>query len=132
MKVIDPGHMYDLRCLDVDGHIRLTFVKRDYPAWKFPGNDGSYPGTTTQEVMRALIDRAKYVNSQIPHPANQVVIDNLRNSIRELERRAAENHKRELRWNEIREDIENEPTCNQCGHIQCNGLCRAAARTKEE
>lgn len=55
MKVIDPGHVYDLRSLDGEQLNRLVFVKREGPS--YPGNVGHYPGTTMQEVLRALIDR---------------------------------------------------------------------------
>lgn len=91
MKCIDPGHLYDLDCLDVGlrservGHAeRLRFVKRIGD--KFPGNRmPGYSGTTTQEVIRALIDRTKYVNGQRENQVNLKVIRDLRSAFVELE-----------------------------------------------
>ena len=71
-RVIDPGHVYDLRRLDGPGVERLTFVKREGP--RYPGNVGKHPGTTMQEVIRALIDRAEYVNAQIPNAETEAAI----------------------------------------------------------
>jgi hypothetical protein len=64
MKILDPGHDYLLSPLDGDIDIRLTFVKREGVG--YPGNIGSYSGTTCQEVLRSLIDRLDYINNQIP------------------------------------------------------------------
>lgn len=123
MKIIDPGHTYDLRCLDVmepSLPVILRFVKREGPG--YPGNIGSHDGTTTQEVLRALIDRTKYVDNQIPDDRNDLVLFHLRCAIYQLETRAAERHDRVLPLFDIR-DIENQPTCDKCGHIGCDGGC---------
>jgi hypothetical protein len=84
MKVIDPGHTYSLRSLDGNGDVRLRFVKRQGPG--YPGNIGRHSGTTTQEVVRALIDRTKYVDKQIPNQRNVQVLYHLRSILLELER----------------------------------------------
>lgn len=47
MKVIEPGHIYDLDHLDGDAHQLLTFVNREL----LP-----HEGTQTQEVLRAVVD----------------------------------------------------------------------------
>src|SRR5579871_2164805 len=96
MKVIDPGHLYVLNALDGDegSSVQLRFVKREGKL--YPGNEGHYAGTTIQEVCRALIDRVKYVNSQLPHDHNRVIINCLRLVILLLEERAAERHNREM------------------------------------
>jgi hypothetical protein len=120
VRIGDPGHVYWLSQLDVgsNDHLerRLIFVKRDQPPEAFPGNVGHHAGTTSQEVMRVLIDRAKYVDNQISCQANGLVIFHLRKAILALEERAAKRHGRELGL--TRPDIENEPTCPKCGHIQ--------------
>lgn len=120
MRVFDPGHVYLLEQLDGDEHEVLHFVKRQGEA--YPGNVGHHPGTTTQEVLRVLIDRTKYVQAQLPCAANVHLLANLRHSIWVLERRAAERHGRELQcsWHEI----ELMPTCARCGHLECEGRCR--------
>jgi len=124
MEVIDAGHKYKLKELDAnEGQDRsvLTFVKRCDPPEKYPGNSNSYPGTTIQEVLRALIDRCKYVDNQIPCYQTKWCITLFRNAIWLLEKRAAERHRRTLV--STKQDIENEPTCNLCGHIQCEETC---------
>lgn len=116
MIVLDPGHKYLLNILDSykSDCIYITFVKREGP--RYPGNVGSYPGTNIQEVLRACIDRIKYLDNQIPDERNEQVLTHLRQSIILLEERAAERHGRTLKTTGIL--IEFEPTCSKCGHIQ--------------
>lgn len=121
MREIDPGHMYELDQLDRPDEDKLApqflkFVKRDTPPEKYPGNEGHYPGTTIQECCRVIIARCLYVNGQDYCGATAVVITHQRASILELEVRAALRHGRKLE--NVRFDIENEPTCMLCGHIQ--------------
>lgn len=124
MEVIDPGHVYILKCLDTPGvekAVVLTFVKREGEG--YPGNVGHYPGTTTQEVLRALIDRIKYVDNQIRDQRNDSVLTHLRMAIFQLEMRAAERHGRVLSSVNF-SSIEELPVCIKCGHIGCKGECR--------
>lgn len=119
MDVIDAGHKYVLRHLDGYGTETLTFVKREGEG--YPGNVGHYEGTTMQEVLRVLIDRAKYVNAQIPCEETEAGIIHMREAIRQFELRAARRHGRML---SAPLTIEDAPTCAKCGHIGCNGECR--------
>lgn len=127
MKVRDPGHVYELTNLDdPDGEVPpvlLYFVKREGEG--YPGNVGHHAGTNMQEVMRALIDRLLYLDKQVPDYRNQQIIRVLRDSIWDLEKRAAERHGRDLRFADIENepDIENEQVCSKCGHIGCGGSC---------
>jgi hypothetical protein len=138
MKIIDPGHVYELDWLDGEPETayfgdpedtetpehpanRLIFIKREGPG--YPGNVGSHPGTNIQEVLRVLIDRLKYLNNQIPDNHNSLALSDLREALWFLEHRAAERHGRFLKvwpW-----EIELEPTCRKCGHIGCDGTCHA-------
>lgn len=128
MKIIDPGHVYELAWVDghpgfgMDRRNLLVFVKRE--GEKYPGNVGHHPGTQVQEVLRALIDRLKYVDAQDPHRFNSVVLDSLRNSIYLLETRAAEKRGRHLPIGLLVRRIEDAPTCGKCGHVGCEGACR--------
>ena len=116
MKVIEPGHIYQLQSLDGSPYELLTFVKRI--GEKYPGNKGAaHPGTTIQEVCRALISRVEYVDGQIPNWRNKFVVLHLRAVIHLLELRAAERHGRELKAHTA--GIERLPTCPTCGHIEC-------------
>lgn len=121
MRVLDPGHEYGLRSLDgTDSDIvTLTFVKREGPG--YPGNVGSHSGTTTQEVLRALIERTQYVDGQIHDEANDQVLHHLRMTIWHLEERAARRHGRY--WLVGPQEIEKLATCEKCNHIGCDGDC---------
>jgi len=125
MRTIDPGHHYHLRSLDGEegAYETLQFVKREGEG--YPGNVGTNVGTTTQEVLRALIDRCNYVNNQIPCLENVLVNQYLRLSIYALESRAALRHGRELKLTDQElAAIESLPTCSKCNHIGCEGECR--------
>jgi len=122
MKVLDPGHAYQLQYLDGPqdkGWDTLVFVKRE--GENYPGNVGHHAGTTMQEVLRALIDRVQYVNGQVPDPTNEQVLQHLRSAIWYLELRAARRHGRQFRAPE--RFIETSPTCPKCLHIGCEGAC---------
>jgi hypothetical protein len=115
VKTLDAGHLYELDTFD--GHcapLRIRFMKREGEG--YPGNVGSYPGTNCQDVIRVLIDRVKYLNNQIPHPENGVIIASLRTALEAFEIRAAERHGRSLTRVA---GIEHEPACKECGHVGC-------------
>ena len=135
MKVQDPGHAYLLDWLDgppQDAYLgdpedpetlihptnALRFVKRS--GERYPGNQGSYPGTNCQEVLRVLINRVEYLHRQIPDWRNVHILSNLRWSLCMFEERAAERHGR-LLGPILLDGIETLPTCPTCGHIQCPG-----------
>jgi hypothetical protein len=115
MRIVDPGHQYALSRLDDDGEELLTFVKREGSS--YPGNVGAHAGTNLQEVLRACIDRVKYLEGQIPHMSNQLVLAHLRNAIQWLETRAAQRHNRDRP--QFTTEVETMPTCESCGHIEC-------------
>jgi len=120
MTCIDPGHRYLLATLDGDGSpIPLDFVKRE--GEKYPGNVGSHPGTTLQEVWRASIDRLTYLDWQDPHPANKTAILHMELAIAALEDRAADRHGR---GRHTVRDYCYGPQCPKCLHAGCAGQCR--------
>lgn len=101
MRVIDPGHKYEVHVLDNKlpdwQWMHLTFVKR--LGDKYPGNrQPAYPGTNIQDVCRVLIDRLKYLHNQEPHWINPACIVALRVVMNLLEYRAAKRHNRLFRW----------------------------------
>jgi hypothetical protein len=125
MRVIDPGHQYQVTTYDNEGFRTsqiMTFMKRSGP--RYPGNGvETYPGTNLQEVLRVCIDRVKYLDGQIHCAENMWVLHRLRECINFLEMRAARRHGRS--WNiGYSNDIELIPTCPKCGHIGCEGGCR--------
>lgn len=117
MEVLDPGHQYKLATLDGDVDVVLTFVKRE--GEKYPGNVGHYPGTTLQEVLRASLNRVRYVNAQHPAEENDDVEYYLITAVQKLEERAARLHGRTERIGEHRAEFG--PFCTVCGHVghQC-------------
>lgn len=121
MQVIDPGHAYALDELDGPEKSILTFVKREGEG--YPGNRGHHAGTNIQEVLRALIDRVKYLDQQIPSHHNALILLHLREALFSLEMRAAGRHKRSKSFRVDVDRIETYPTCLTCGHIGCPGSC---------
>lgn len=121
MKVIDPGHDYVLQSLDGEAPQRLTFVKREGPG--FPGNVGSHPGTTMQEVLRALIDRSYYVNSQTPCAETEAAGELMKSALLILESRAARRHNRIAPDFTTLDEAVTAPGCPKCGHVGCMGYC---------
>ena len=119
MEVLDPGHMFLLDVLDGDIKVPLIFVKRDDPSEKYPGNVGHYPGTTIQEVLRALISRVKYLDTQTPCKENKDLLSHLRRSICLLEIRNSNKKGYDLNLYQDEPIIEDLPTCSQCLHINC-------------
>lgn len=99
---------------------RLIFVKREGDG--YPGNVGSYPGTTSQEVLRALIDRAEYVNNQVPCAETQAAKELMQAALVLLELRAARRHGRHIDAPDV-EFIVNAECCEKCNHVGCMGDC---------
>lgn len=117
MNVTDPGHSYLLHGLDGAVPQRLTFVKRVGP--NYPGNVHGHPGLLTQEVIRALIDRCKYMRNQGACVETDVIIDSLRTALYAFEVRAARCRGHAITLDTL-VDIELIPICPTCGHIQCD------------
>ncbi len=120
MTVIDPGHHYALSLLDYgeNAHTAIRFVKRS--GQKYPGNGHDiYPGTTLQEVLRACLDRVKYLDRQKRHWTNWIVRGCLALTICCLELRAALRHGRMIPMRPI-----TGKQCWQCLHVGCSGECR--------
>lgn len=123
MKVLDPGHLYELKVLDADKEqwtktVELRFVKREGD--KFPGNVGHYPGTNLQEVLRALLNRIAYLDLQEHDDRNLLIAEYTMKAIYLLEQRAAERHGRPTPM--IEQACFGE-TCEKCGHVGCEGTC---------
>jgi hypothetical protein len=117
VKVIDPGHDYALQQIDGDGEQRLLFVKRE--GARYPGNVGHHPGVTMQEVIRALLHRARYVHNQIPCYETETAIRCFQIALAAMEQRHARIKGRHLHVERSLEDIELGEVCRHCGHIGC-------------
>lgn len=117
MRVLDPGHRYELARLDGEGVEILQFVKRI--GQRYPGNVGvPTPGTTSQEVLRALLDRARYVNRQIPCVETEAAIGLLQTAITLFEIRAKRVKGKHLNAETLHE-VECGEICPVCSHVFC-------------
>jgi hypothetical protein len=126
VRILDPGHIYMLDMLDIESDARhstemLMFVKREGP--RYPGNRSHFPGTNCQEVLRALIDRVKFLDGQVPDPRNQPILRHLREALWLFESRAAQRYGRAFPPLDDFDPIEEEPACSGCAHIRCSGHC---------
>jgi hypothetical protein len=126
MKMVDPGHVFELMHLDGYGAQLLRFVKRVGDG--YPGNEGlGKEGTNLQEVLRACLSRLHYIDGQIHSEENVVAIMYLRRAFWALERRAAARHHRSAHFEAQAAakpkdiEVENIPACSTCGHIYCLG-----------
>ena len=94
MKVIKPGHRYIIDELDApDGAPEtsmIQFVDR--------GHGRNEQGTTCQELLRVLIDRVKFLESELHWERNKEIIFHLRKALLLFEVRALE---RKLEKNQI-------------------------------
>ena len=83
MRVLEPGHIYELDQLDGDGSpLRLVFVNREV---------NKHPGTQTQEVLRVsidlmecLIDRTNHCDSCLRWEGNDRIIKALSEAQRQM------------------------------------------------
>lgn len=85
MKALYPGHLYSLDHLDGDGKTLLQFVQR-------PSLHAPREGVTNQEVLRAIIDRVKHLDGEVPWVGNVQIIYHLRMAIALHESRAIMRH----------------------------------------
>ena len=120
MKVIDPGHKYEVDVYDgkPGATQELTFMKREGPG--YPMNVGHYPGTNCQEHLRVFIDRMHYLQMQEPCEHNLAIIEYARRMLWLFEDRAASRHGID-QFDYRTDDIEQYESCKTCGHIICKG-----------
>lgn len=85
MRPIYPGHLYILNHLDGPGKTTIQFVQRA------PLHEPK-EGITNQEVLRAVIDRVKQLDREVPWSGNAEIIFHLRMAIALHENRALLRH----------------------------------------
>lgn len=118
MKVIDPGHHYLLEPVGGKGEPQhLIFVKRE--GRNYPGNVGENDGVLTQEVLRACLHRANYMNDQASCAETDIIISSIRTAIMAFEVRAARCRETNILLPHLAE-IDAAPICPICGHVQCD------------
>lgn len=88
MRVIEKGHIYQpIQRREGDGSRLLqeqtiTFINKE--------EGKEHDGTTTQEVIRILIDRTRHCANCMPHPNNERIVYHLRMALILHESRALE------------------------------------------
>lgn len=102
MDIIEPGHVYKLEFLDEyvfkkDNEISEAYEKSKLLTFVNREPDHQHPGTQTQEVLRALIDRTYHCENCLPSIFNPLIIHHLRMALvyhegRALERKAIKGH----------------------------------------
>lgn len=87
MRVLDPGHKYELDNLLADTKTILQFMKDP----SLHGGSG-YDGPTCQEVLRAMIDRVQVLDAERRWSGNDSIIFHMRMAIAGFEARAILRH----------------------------------------
>lgn len=85
MRVLEPGHLYELDHLDGGGKTLLQFVSRA-PLHQ------PVEGVINQEVLRALIDRVQLLHAEVPWAGNDEILHHLRMALALHEARAMLRH----------------------------------------
>lgn len=128
MRILDPGHYFELNIYDPqEGDFppnRLRFMKRCFPQEKYPGNTTMYSGTNLQEVFRALIARLEYLQWQDRQHGedcieNRYILTYCKSAIYLLEKRAHAKHNSKLPELISSDNICDMPPCPKCGHVLC-------------
>ena len=99
MKAITPGHEYELANFEqniTELNQHLWFILKE-PTGEPDGKLKTvHDGTTNEEVLRILIDRIQFLQAKFPCRENSIVITNLEESLRLLERRTADRKTRNV------------------------------------
>lgn len=99
MNVLETGHIYLPQERTPDGGLLdtghpdqqvITFVNKQ------PGQE--HAGTTTQEVLRVLLDRTRHCANCMPHPNNERIVYHLRMALVLHEARALERKTEKGEW----------------------------------
>lgn len=113
MRVVEPGHVYEVQNVDGDGVQRIEFVRRRDDEAVVLAQAERRQGILTQELLRVAIDRTLYLNAEGPCAENVEIIDCLRRALSLYESRAAR------RTVEKHAMIERADVCEVCQHMLC-------------
>lgn len=110
MKVLTPGHLYELDSMEGTNPQRLQFIEKISAAEAIKlGMDCTIQGnglvtvndgTTNEEVLRVLRDRLKVLYEKLPSPETAGAIVSLTHALELLNRRTA---------NRLAQGVENTP-----------------------
>ena len=93
MKIITPGHRYELENFELEdqpGQV-IHFIEKkpmnpETPTELFTVNDG----TTNEEVLAVLIDRLNYLNTKFPCRENSIAVTHIETALLWLNKRTAD------------------------------------------
>jgi len=63
MKIVVPGHLYEVPYLESRGSLLVRFIRRSSAMIR---HSLEWPGVNTQELIRVLIDRTRYLHQVGP------------------------------------------------------------------
>lgn len=118
MKIIVPGHVYELHPVDVDpAGLRerqiVSFVRRRDFVGELLSIDDRSSGILSQELLRVLIDRVLYLYAERPCDEDTEILTKLRECLILFESRAARSSIERLSKPEKAE------VCPICQHLLC-------------
>lgn len=114
MRIVVPGHVYEVENVDGGGAQVIAFVRRrDEDGEPLPQNEERWPGILTQELLRVCIDRTLHLNAENPCREDVEIVDKLRDVLRAYEARAARRSIDKLSM------PERKSVCPTCHHIFC-------------
>lgn len=120
MRIIEPGHVYEVDNADGPGVQRVEFVRRRDAVGE--PTEQRRPGILTQELLRVCIDRTLYLYAESPCAEDTEIIEALRLALTRYETRAAR------RTIEKLSKPEEADVCPVCHHILCQHVRKLHAR----
>lgn len=114
MKIIEPGHIYDVENVDGPGTQRITFVRRRSHDGRLLRDASRHAGILCQELLRVVIDRTRYLNDEDPCHEDVEIINALRGALRSFEARAARRTIEKMPMPELAD------ACPICHHLLCD------------
>jgi hypothetical protein len=88
MKVVLPGHRYELASVEGRAPQSLVFIEKALQSGR--GFETISDGTTTEEVLWVLIDRTRFLNATLSCRENSIAITKLEEALMWLEKRTAD------------------------------------------
>ena len=89
MKVIKPGHLYELDSLEHTVQQRLQFIEKELDVAVDNKLITVNDGTTNEEVLEMLIDRMKHLNKKMPCKESHQAITKLEEALLWIESRTS-------------------------------------------
>lgn len=114
MRILDPGHTYEVQNVDGSGVQIIQFVKRRGPDGELLAEHQRREGIQTQELLRVAINRSIFLNGEQCWHENVDAVNHLRDALRLYESRAAHRALDKLAMPELAS------ACSICHHIFCH------------